>query len=130
MGVRIGSSSNANIVAAAVVTTAETIIAQTGPIGQAVDNAQVLVFAYALITPGTAATAITVRLRRGTTVASPAINIPVAVGVAAGAPFILNLSYVDSPGVAAGLQYSLSVQFTSATGNSTINDVSISGIVL
>lgn len=125
MGVRTNSISTSSILGSPIVTTAETIIATTGPLGLTIDNAEVLIWWMANITLTGSTTAFTARLRRGNALASTLVNVAQAVTAAANTTILINGCYRDTPGVVAGVQYSLSVQMTAAAANSTVNDVSL-----
>lgn len=124
MGVRFPSVFSTTIVNAAVVTTAQTIICQTPPLNISLDFALVILLWWITLTVGAGATAVQYFLRRGLTLTSPAVNVNATTSVVTAATQSENGGvYVDVPGAVAGQQYTLSVAFAAATGNSTINDV-------
>lgn len=130
MGVRIGSTATNTIANATITTTAETIAFTTGPMGLAFDNALVLVTWEVVVTLTAGTTAITPRLRRGSALTSTLVNVATAITVTASTTVKLSGHYLDLPGLAAGLQYSLTLQMTAAGANSTVNDGAMSAIVL
>lgn len=122
MGVRNASASTVTPLNQPIVTVAETVCLTTGPLGLVYDNAEVLLewFVIVALTAGT--TAITARLRRGASATSTVVDVPTAVTVTASTTVRISGCYRDLPGVAAGLQYSLTLQMTAAGANSTVND--------
>ncbi len=132
MGVKNASVFSNTIVNASIATTVETIVVTTPPINQPLDGALVLLFATVYVNPiGAAASTILIRFRRGPLVTSPLVNVGVlGTTVTAGGIVAPSAAYFDAPGAVAGQQYSLTVQFQLATGNSTIVDVFLAAIVL
>lgn len=129
MGVRLGSTSS-NVIIGSPALAAETIIATTGPLGLAVDNAQVVLLAFIDLTIGTSGTALTLRLRRGTTLTGTQVNVGQAMTVTAGNLVHWSTIDTDQPGIAAGLQYTLTAQVTGGAAASTVSDVSLVAMVL
>lgn len=130
MGVRIASVVSNTILNSPIVTTAETVVVSSGPLGLAVDNAIVLITWEVVVTLTAGTTAITPRLRRGLGTTDTLINIAQAINVAATTTVKMSGSYRDQPGVAAALNYSLTLQMTGAAANSTPNDVCLTAFVL
>lgn len=113
-----------NVIAASdvtLVTTAETVIATTvaravnapGSQGQYIDG-------MINITPGTAATAVVIRVRAGNGLSGAVIGGPETHTVAAGANQSIPYAQIDGTTVGQ-VQYTLTVQQTAATGNGSIN---------
>jgi len=73
----------------------------------------------AQITSGTAATAITLRVRRGSGTGGTSVGTPAALTVTAGNTAVLAYGFDDTPGESAGLQYTVTAQQTAATANGT-----------
>ena len=119
------SSSNV-ITNATVVTTTETVAATLPLLAEALaGGGGFLIFGLINITPGTAATGITVRVKVGTTTAGAQVgNADLHTVIAAAAQNIFFMAW-DSAGPRAGNQYCVTVQQAAATGNATINDVDI-----
>jgi len=129
MGVRIGSTYTTTIIGSPALA-AETIIATTGPLGLAIDNAAVFLHGFIELTIGTSGTGLTLRLRRGPLVTSPLINVGQASTVVAANLVRATIAYVDSPGVQAGLQYTLTAQVTAGAAASTVSDCALLAFVL
>lgn len=132
MGVRLPSAATApqqgNV---SVVTTAETIIATLPPINISLDFAQILLFWWFTFTSGTATTGVSVKLRRGATVAGAVINVITAAStVTAGNQIQLSGCYADVPGAIANQQYVLTIAQTAATGNGSAQDPVLMAIML
>jgi hypothetical protein len=122
MGVRFPGSGNTTLVAASVVTTAETVVLTSNLINLALDFEQVLIFWWLSITTAANTTGIKWLLRRGAAVASTLINVNVTEAIAASTLVTRGGCYVDTPGAVAGLQYSLTVTCVAASANATVND--------
>lgn len=132
MGVRLASVFSNTFIGPLPANASETLIFTTGGIGEAVDNAAVLLFWFCNITAGTSTTALVYHIRRGATA------VGTSVGVAGGWSFttvagnITSLSgvYQDSPGIVAGQQYTLTISQTAATGAGVFNDGALIAMVL
>jgi len=102
-----------------VTTTTETVIISSGPVKVARQTCRVVVKAWAVLVTGTAATAVTSRIRRGTAITGAVLadEYPETLKAAAGGtePFVIQgteeRSNVDT------VEYSLTLQQASATGN-------------
>jgi hypothetical protein len=80
------------------------------------------------LTAGT--TFVTYRLRKGTAVTGTIVLAESPVNVAASTSILGAGHFLDAPGLSAGVQYSLTMQLTAAGANTTINNGSLSAIVL
>lgn len=100
------------------VTTAETVVATLSGVttGRAKN---VSLSAWAQLTTGTATTAVTPRIRRGTDATGTLIGEgnPVTVGAAAGSTETFEVATIDDGVDLAGASYVLTLQQTAATGN-------------
>ncbi len=130
MGVRWPTAFSTTIINGTLVTTAETIMATSPPINLTQDGALVLLFWQIEGVLGVGATAFQIRLRRGTLVTSPLVNVNGGQTLAASTNFLSGGAYPDSPGIVAEQQYTLTCQQVSATGNASINDAFIGVMVL
>lgn len=106
-------------VAVALVTTAETVIITSPPIEVQTPGQRIVVWAWAQLTIGTATTAVTPRIRRGslitgTLVGTANAEAPIA---AAGATRPVIMLVVDNDPGSDRAVYSLTLQQTAATGN-------------
>lgn len=113
-----------------VVTTAETAVLTTPamvydqPTGQGVRISGVI----AVNPVGTAATAATVRVRQGNGTTGPLVGIGEPETVAAGNSVDIPFDVEDTtrqPAESGGIQYTVTIAFTSATGNSTVVQASL-----
>lgn len=129
MGVRMASVFS-NAIVGSPALAAETIICTTGAINLAVDNAQVLLVAFVEMTIGTSGVLLTLRLRRGSALTSTLVNVGNGATVAATNVVRHSMCYADSPGVVAGVQYSLTAQVGSGAAASTVSDVGLLAFVL
>lgn len=128
MGVRVASFATTSPTATNIPNGSEAVVFTSGPLGLDQDNALVLIQWYIHHSPGAGATNITFRIRRGTSTGGTLVNVAANTAVVASAGNILSGSYLDTPGVSAGLQYVLTAQ---STGNiSTVNDGCIAVMVL
>lgn len=101
-------------------TTAETVVATLS--GVSTPRAvRVSLHGWAQVTLGTAATAVTPRIRRGTTVSGTLIGEgnPVQIASAAGTTEEISIDVVDSGADLAGASYVLTLEQTAATGDGT-----------
>jgi hypothetical protein len=130
MGVRNASVSSNTLVATTIVTTAETVMLTTPPINQPIDNALILLFWEVEISLSAASTAVQFRIRRGTTTSGTLVNALSNTTVTAATVIRFCGHYIDTPGIVAGQQWSLSAAVLSASGNSTVQDGCISALVL
>lgn len=131
MGVRIGSVSSAAQTNPPPASNVETVICTLPGLSLAVDNAQVLLFSSVSILAGVGVTSITLTIRRGPLVTSPAVTPGMVHTLAAGASALLSFAAFDAvAGVFAGLQYCLTLIQTGATGASTLALQTLLAIVL
>ena len=100
----------------------EGVITSTPPLSPAFDNQPILVFARIEVTPGAAVTNIQLKLRRGVGIAGTDIfgGNTANISVTAGAPLIMPIFFVDSPGIVAGQQYSLTAIATGGAAGSVV----------
>ena len=130
MGVRFPGTGNNTIVNANVVTTAETIVAMVGPISQSIDSQLVMLFWFLDVLQGASTTSRSIRLRRGNSLAGTQLNVT-STDVAGAGVIQTGGCYVDfGAGNSGPLFYVLTFQVASATGNSTVNDVSLIALML
>lgn len=104
---------------------AETILTTTGAVIPTADSSLVLILWYFTLLIGTAGTAVTVRIRRGTLITGAVINTPTAVTVVAGNTVVFSGFIGDTTPAQGPVQYSLTTQVNAATANSTLGDVSM-----
>jgi hypothetical protein len=131
MGVRWASQVTTTIVNATLVTTAETVVATTGPINLLIDAALVALYWLVFVTTGAGTGQLTYRIRRGTTTAGTLVNaLAWQDAAAASTAYVRGGCYVDSPGSVAEQVYSLTMQQTGATGNGTVGDIFLAAMVL
>src|SRR5262249_19992357 len=100
----------------------ETVVLTTPAINPPLDNALVLVQWYVIFTLTAGTTAMTLRLRRGSTTADTLVNVATALTVTASTVVQMSGCYIDSPGVTANMVYSVTLQATAAAANTTCND--------
>lgn len=108
-----------------VTTTTETVVATSLPVSTRGASEQVTITGWVDFTSGTGATALTLRVRRGTGITGTLVSNANAQTVTAGNTLDYDLVVVDTPGEVAGQQYVLTVQQTAATGNGTALAASI-----
>lgn len=130
MGVRFPSAGVANTLGGGLTLAAETAFITTPLLTLPLDGAQVVIVWYCVITAGTGTTAIAIRLRRGLTIAGPLLNLGTPITIAAGSAGVFSGLWIDSPGAAAGLQYTLSGQQTGGTANGVVGDIAFYAFAL
>ena len=101
----------------------ETAVLTTGGIDTTTNESKVLITGIVALTPGTAATAVIIKVRRGTTVAGVEVGTLTSQVGTAGAPRVVPYHVEDVPGEVAGQQYVVTVTETSATANGTVSTV-------
>lgn len=112
-----------------VTTTTETVLLTFGGMTVSGPDSRIAIFGLVSMTHGTGATAVTMRVRRGTTITGTLVGEANALSVTAGNSSEQNFGVLDSPGEVAGQQYVLTAQFTAATGNSTITSAMGTAVV-
>lgn len=101
------------------------------PMGPAATQNPVSISGTINLTPGTAATAVVVKLRQGVGVGGAQVGPSYTHTVAAAAPQSITFGFTDSTGfLEGGGQYTLTVTVTSATGATTINAVDFEVLIL
>lgn len=115
---RYSSQNTAN---ATITTTTETIIATISGVNTPRAGCKVHLVGFAQITTGTATTALTFRVRRGSTITDTVVAEANAeqIEAAAGSTEGHAVAFEDTPGEVAGQTYVLTVQQTAATGDGT-----------
>lgn len=105
-----------------VVTTAETIAATLSGVSTSGPSQTVRLQGEVRLTTGTNTTAVTLAVRRGSTVSGPVVGeaTPVQVQAAAGSTEVLDIEVTDIPGDVASQPYILTVTQTAASANGSI----------
>lgn len=130
MGTRVPTAASITVNTPFSAAGTETVVAITPPINLSVDNALVFLHWYFDLSVGALATNVTIRLRRGSTVAGVQINQTAALTVVANNQAGYSGCYVDTPGVGGGLVYCLTALITGGAANGNNNDVSLLAFVL
>jgi len=115
-----------------VTTTTETVAISSPEIKVPFQTARLLVMAWAQVTTGTGATALTARIRRGTTTSGALVgeaNAETLKAAAGGTEPVFIIVQEDQAGVDS-VQYSLTVQQTGATGDGTVLQAAILVLVM
>lgn len=117
------------LTATTLVTTAETIAATSSAVAESEAGAAaqgVKVSGVLNVTAGTGTTAVTVRVRAGTTLSGALIGNAVVHTLAAAALANIPFEAIDPTLIQAGAQYVVTVQQTAATANGSVNQATIS----
>ena len=104
----------------------ETAILTTGGIDTTPQQERVLITGIVSVTPGTAATAIVVKVRRGSGVSGAEVGSTETQTGAAGTSQVVSFHVEDNPGEVEGEQYTITVTETSATAPGTVSVVTCS----
>jgi len=104
------------------VTTAETVVLTLPFAGQGTARGPVLIQGFVNYTQGTAGTAVTIRVRTGTTTGGTLIGAADVHTLAAAARAQIPFAALDLAQFPAGNQYCVTVQATAATGNPSVTD--------
>lgn len=129
MAVHASSVSSTTILSNAI-GAAETVICICPPLNLPLDGAAVMLWWFIEFLVGTGGVNSTIRLRRGSVVSSPLINVGNAANASAGTTVRFSGVYTDLPGIVAGQQYSLTLQVGSASTASAVNDVCLVALAL
>jgi hypothetical protein len=131
MGVRFPTVATTTFVGPLPANANETVILTTPPINEPIDNAQIILMWMFASTTGASVNGLFYRIRRGTTTAGVSIGAAQWVfTVGAAVATMQSGLYVDSPGVVAGQQYSLTISQNAATGAGTFTDGVLIAMVL
>lgn len=106
-------------------TTTETVLATIGPFNEneGADWSQGITFDGNInLTPGTATTSATVRIRRGG-LTGTLIGVAQSQGVTAAVPANIPIAELDPTLIQVGVSYVVTIQQTAATANGTVNRV-------
>ena len=107
-----------------VTTTTEKVVYTTPAISMGPGQQGIWVSGDVQITPGTATTSVTVKLRAGTSISSPQVDataaVPVTAGTATQVPYNL-FDLTTEAEQAGGQQYVITVTQAAATANGTVN---------
>ncbi len=103
----------------------EAVILTTPAFELPVDSQSVLLLGYLGFVVGAAVTAVTLNFRRGTLISSTQISVgSLALNVTAGNNVSLPFMFVDTPGIVAGVQYSLTAAATGGAAPSPVGTMS------
>lgn len=115
------------LVGATLVTTTETVVVSSGPVKVPMATCLVHIRAWVQLLTGAGTTAVTARIRRGTTTGGALVGIgnAEALKATAGAiePFVIEVT--EQRQNMDVVEYSLTLQQTSATGNGTVGQAAI-----
>lgn len=114
MGIHLTSVFTTTIINSAI-PAADTIIMTTPALSPGLDNAGILLWWYLQLSTGAGGTSLTFKLSRGTAVAGSPLLSFVVTGVATTNQIIPGC-FVDTPGVVAGQQYTISINDSGAAG--------------
>ena len=102
---------------------AETVVLTIDGVNTTDVQRQVYIHGSLVIDPGTAATAVVVKVRRGTTVAGVEVGSTETQTAAAGLKRVIPFDATDIPGEVADESYVVTVTETSATADGTLDSV-------
>lgn len=104
-----------------ITTTTETVIISSGAVILPFNTAQVLITAWAQLTTGAATTTVTPRIRRGTAVGGALVGEAnaITIGAVAGSNEQFFIMVTEGRSGEQSVEYSLTLQQASATGNGT-----------
>lgn len=115
-----------------VTTTTEAVAVSSGTVKMPSDSGTILVIAWGQLTTGAGTTAVTPRIRRGTTTSGTLVGEALAEEVKAAAgsdePFFIAIS--EDRSIVESVEYSLTLEQAGATGNGTILQAAILVLVL
>jgi hypothetical protein len=130
MGVRLSSVSSNTLLTATLTQNTETAALTTPPLSLPLDNAQVFLFWYLTGSAGASTSGMKASVRRGSGLTGTIINAGVFLLVGAAGNFLVSGTYIDTPGVVAGQQYTLTATQSGATGAGSFLDGCFTAFVL
>lgn len=103
------------------VTTAETVVVSSGPVTTTFETHRVIILAWAQLTTGTNTTAVTPRIRRGTTTSGTLVSEAnaITIGAAAGSNEQFYAAVIEDRQGQAAVEYSLTLEQAGASANGT-----------
>ena len=107
----------------------EKVVATLANVSTPGPEAEVNLFGHVNITTGTAATAVVVKVRRGTDTSGTEVGTAETDTLAAGNKESIPFNVVDTPGDIAGESYVVTVTETSATADGTVNYAYMGGYI-
>lgn len=115
-----------------ITTTTERVAASSGPAKCPFQTVRVLIMAWLQVTTGAATTTLTARIRRGTAITGTLVGQAIAeqVKAAAGSTEQMSIMVTEDRAGEESVEYSVSVEQASATGDGTIVQATIVVIVL
>ena len=116
----------------AITTTVEKVVATLSGVSTPRTGIKIVLTGMAQVTTGGSTTALTVRVRRGTTITDTLVGEanPLQVAAAAGSTETLDIQVEDFPGEVAGQSYVLTVQQTAAAADGACVQASLKAEVL
>ncbi len=125
MGVRFPQVSSNTLLSGVLTQNTEMAVVTSPPLNISLDNAQVQIFWFYVMTLAAGTTAVSYRIRRGSGVAGTQVNVNSIIAEVASTVICRSGTYIDTPGVVAGQQYSLTVLTVAAGAAGTIQDACI-----
>jgi hypothetical protein len=119
MGVRFPGVATTAIVNGSCPILTETVVLTTPPLSPPLDNAQVYLIWSLKLNTGNQPQTLSYTLRRGTTNGGAVVGFQAQASEVASVILFRGGCYVDTPGVVAGQQYSLTLNITTASGTAT-----------
>jgi hypothetical protein len=104
---------------------AETVICTTPPLNPPSDASNIIVIGMYQIQTGTNGTTVNTRIRQGATAAGLVVSGFPGLTVVATQVYTPSILAIDTPGLVAGLQYSMSAQVGAATAVSTVSSLAL-----
>lgn len=105
----------------------EAVVLVGSPISTTTAEDTISLYGMVDITAGTAATAVVVKIRRGSTTSGAQVGSSITKGVSGGSVHTVPIEVVDHPGLVAGETYCVTVTETSATANGTVSYAFLAG---
>jgi hypothetical protein len=130
MGVRWPSTGNNTIQLVHLPATVVSVVVRTPPFNITLDNQQVLILWYIVVTPGADITSLDFALFRGSDATGVEIDQGAAVSVTGGIALIYAGNYVDTPGIVAEQQWCATLIPAGGVAASVVQDASIALIAL
>lgn len=107
----------------------ETAVMTSSAVSTDTANDTVTVWGFVALIAGAAAVAAVVKVRRGTTASGTQIGATETQLVVATDKYVVPFCFSDQPGLANGLQYTVTVTETSASGDGTVSVATIACLI-
>lgn len=130
MGVRFPSAFSTVALSSFISFPSEQLAVTSPPISQAIDGQVFLILWMMGFTSGVTGPLIQYIIRRGATLTGAIVYISPSIQEAGSASFVRSGMFIDSPGIVANVQYSLTYNVTNGASNGSLGQVALAVLAL